>query len=310
MRIVESLLNRSEEATRRELEKIASDNGMRVFTKFRLSDVIEKGTTYLTNREFDFYTRAHCDFVLADADARPIMIVEYDGPQHQLSVEQRERDEIKNELCRRAGLGLLRINDRYVTKLYRGMTVLRWIIEVTELEKAFYEAQESGQIPWDEPFDPTFLEPAGAGGRFPYWLGASATQSFHRFFKTLDRGIPKGINGILGQDENGAALRFSCLYFGDQILWTKTGIRKQDLQFPDYDLLSEIDTCELGILLKKFRAGEIAACSPAEFRPIFEGFCKQYNAHPSYSMGGFPLDVHYNFTDGWTMGASSSAARV
>jgi hypothetical protein len=57
MKVVDSLLNRSEEAVRRELEKIASDNGLRVFSKFRLSDVLDKGNTYLTNREFDFYVR-------------------------------------------------------------------------------------------------------------------------------------------------------------------------------------------------------------------------------------------------------------
>ncbi|WP_445219880.1 DUF2726 domain-containing protein [Bradyrhizobium sp. Pa8] len=299
MKIVDSLLNRSEKTVLRELEKIASDNAMRIFAKPRLSDVIQKDSTHLTNREFDFYTRSHCDFVVADADARPIMIVEYDGPLHQSSAKQQERDEIKNELCRRAGLGLLRINDNYVTKLYRGMTVLRWIVEVAELEKTFYAAQEDGQIPWDEPFDPTFLEPAGSGGRFPYWLGAAANQSFHRFFKTLDRTIPKGRNGVIGSDENGGSRRLSCLYFGDQILWTTTGIRKQDLEFPDYDLLDEIDTCELGILLKKFRKGEAAACSPQEFRPVFERFCDRYKAHPSYSMGAFPFDIHWDFADGW-----------
>jgi hypothetical protein len=35
MKVVDSLLNRSEEAVGRELEKIASDNGMRVFSKLR-----------------------------------------------------------------------------------------------------------------------------------------------------------------------------------------------------------------------------------------------------------------------------------
>ncbi len=303
MKIVDSLLNRSEETMLRELEQIVCDNGMRVFTKLRLSDVIAKDRAYLTSREFDFYTRSHCDFVVADANARPVMIVEYDGPLHRLCDKQRERDEIKNELCRKAGLGLLRINDNYVTKSYRGMTVLRWIIEVTELEKAFSAGQQSGYIPWDEPFDPTFLEPAGSGGRFPYWLGAAATQSFHRFFATLDRTIPKGRNGVLGQDENGGARRLSCLYFGNQILWTTTGIRKQDLQFPDYDLLDEIDTCELGILLRKFRRGEIAASSPEQYRPVFTRFCERYKAHPSYSTGAFPFNAHWNFTDGWKMPA-------
>jgi very-short-patch-repair endonuclease len=122
MKIVDSLVNRSEEVVLRELQQIASDNAVRVFVKQRLSDVIQKGGTHLTNREFDFYTRSHCDFVVTDADARPLVVVEYDGPLHQLSAEQQERDEIKNELCRRAELGLLRINDNYVTKLYRGMS--------------------------------------------------------------------------------------------------------------------------------------------------------------------------------------------
>lgn len=295
MKVVESLLNRSEETVLRELQKITSDNGMRVFVKPRLSDVIQKGRARLTNREFEFYTRSHCDFVLTDAQTQPLMIVEYDGPLHESNATRQERDKIKNELCRQAKIGLLRINDRYVTKLYRGMSVLRWIVEVIELEKTFYEAQDNGHIPWDEPFDATFLAPVGSGERFPYWLSASATQSFHDFFETLDRAIPKGWSGILGQDKNGASRRLSCLYFGDQILSSTTGIRKQDVQFPDYDLLDQIDTCELGILLKKFCKGEVAALSPKEFRPVFESFCERYSAHPSHTMGGFPLDVHWNF---------------
>ncbi|MBH5398883.1 DUF2726 domain-containing protein [Bradyrhizobium sp. CNPSo 4010] len=62
MKVVDSLLNGSEKTVMRELEKIASDNAMRIFAKPRLSDVIQKHSTYLTKREFDFYTRSHCDF--------------------------------------------------------------------------------------------------------------------------------------------------------------------------------------------------------------------------------------------------------
>lgn len=299
MKIVDSLLNRAEETVFRELQNIASDNGLRVFSKPRLSDVIQKGSTHLTSREFEFYTRSHCDFVLTDADTRPLMIIEYDGPLHQTSAKQRERDEIKNELCSRVELGLLRINDRYVTKLDSGMTVLRWIVEVSELEKAFYEAQENGQIPWDEPFDPTFvMGPAGSGERFPYWLSASATQSFHNFFATLDRDMPKGWNGVVGCDKNSAARRLSFLYFDKQVLWSTTGIRQQGLRFPDYDLLDHLDTCELGVRLSKFQKGQIKASSPEEFRPVFENFCERYDAHPSHSMGAFPFEVHWNFPAG------------
>jgi hypothetical protein len=305
MKIVESLFNRSEEVVYRELQNIASDNNMKVFAKPRLSDIIQKGNTFLTQREFDFYTRSHCDFVVTDSDFRPLMIIEYDGPLHQTDEKQQERDKIKNELCKRAELGMLRINDRHVTKLYRGMTVLRWIVEVAELEKAFNEAQENGHIPWDEGFDPAFLqpvgaglEPVGAGGRFPYWLSASATQSFHTFFDKLDPSVPKGWNGIVGSDKQGNGFRLSCLYFREHVLWSTTAVRKQDLQFPEYDLLDQLDTCELGIRLEKFRKGEISSCTKVEFRPIFERFCERYNAHPSHSMGSFPFETSWGI-NGW-----------
>lgn len=299
MKIVESLLNRSEDIVFRELQSIAADNGMKVFAKTRLSDVIQKGGTLLTRREFDFYTRSHFDFVITDVSGRPLMIVEYDGPLHESDEKQQERDRIKNDLCRSAELGILRINDRHVTKLYRGMTLLRWIVEVKELEKAFYEAQAIGQVPWDEPFDPAFLQPSDSDQRFPYWLSAVATQSFHDFFKTIDPCIPKGWDGIVGKDHAGNGVRLSSLYFGEHILWAKTAVRKQDLDFPHHELLDQVDTCELGIRLKKFRRGEIASCTKEKFRPIFERFCERYNAHPSHSMGAFPFETSWNPNQGW-----------
>ena len=90
MKVIDSLLNRSEESVLRELQNVASDNGMRVFAKLRLSDVLQKGNTRLTEREFEFYTRSYCDFVLTDAEARPFMIVEYDGSLHQSSAKQQD----------------------------------------------------------------------------------------------------------------------------------------------------------------------------------------------------------------------------
>jgi hypothetical protein len=298
MEIVRSVLNGAEEACLHELQNIAADNNLRIFPKMRLSDVIRKGASILTRREFDFYTRSHCDFTVTDSGGRPMMIIEYDGPLHQ-DTKQQERDQIKNELCKKVGLGLLRIHDRHVTKLYRGMTVLRWIIEVTQLEKAFYEAQARGQVPYDEPFDPAMFDSLNGGRRFPYWLSARATQSFHDFFKKLDLMSRKGWTGLLGQDPEGNSYRLSCLYFGDQILWAKTGVRRQDLDFPDYDLLNELDTCELGLRLKTFQNGEIRSISKEQFRPIFEEFCARYNPHPSHSMGAFPFEGAWNLSTGW-----------
>lgn len=300
MKVVDSIMNRSEERAFRELSNIASDNGLRVFPKLRFSDVVQKTSTHLTKREFDYYTRSHFDFTVTDPGGRPLMIVEYDGPFH-VDPQQAERDRIKNDLCRRAGLGLLRIHDRHVTKLYRGMTVLRWIVEVTQLEKAFYDAQSSGQIPNDEPFSPIFLQPGDNQRHFPYWLSAPATQAFHAFFKTLDRDIPKGWSDVVGRDDNGTGHRLACLYFGDNVLWTKTAVRRQDLEFPDDELNSELATCELGILFKKYRQGEMTAGSRSQFAVAFKDFCARYNAMPAHNMGIFPLECSWSFDAGWKL---------
>jgi|SRR5208337_894873 len=112
MKIADALLNKSEEIVLRELEIIAEDNGLRVFAKPRLSDVIVKGATHLSRREFDFYTRAHVDFAITDDASKPIMVVEYDGPSH-TELSQIERDKIKDALCVDAGLGILRMARRY-----------------------------------------------------------------------------------------------------------------------------------------------------------------------------------------------------
>ena len=298
MKVVDTLLNRSEAMVFRELQSITNDNGMRVLSKPRLSNVIQKGESFLTQREFDFFTRSHCDFVITNAAFRPLMIIEYDGPFH-IDAKQQERDRIKNDLCRRAQLGMLRIHDRHVTKLYRGMSVLRWIVEVSELEKAFYEAQEQGSVPSDEPFDPASFISIGNGKRFPYWLSAPATQSFHNFFETLDSSTPRGWTSFLGFDENDTGYRLSCLYFGKNVLWAKTAVRRQDLDFPHLDLLNEIDTCELGVRLMKFRGGQIHSNSKEEFRPVFDQFCECYNPHPSRSMGSFPFEGTWDFKHGW-----------
>jgi len=297
MEVAETLLNRSEAIVFRELESIAKDNKMLVFPKTRLSDVIVKGSSYLTQREFDFYTRAHCDFVLTDPACKPVAIIEYDGPLHD-DPKQQERDAIKDELCRKASMGLLRINAKHVTR-YRGMSVLRWIVEISELQKGFLEAQESGQIPWDEPFDPCFVDSFGDGKRFPYWLSAPATQSFHAYFETLDPSMPKGWSSSTGRGPDGIHHRLSCLFFDQKILWTKTAIREQDFDFPHYDLLDEITTCQLGMKLKAFREGRLAAHSKGEFAPVFKDFAAKYDAHPSHSMGSFPIPCKFDFKKGY-----------
>ena len=64
----------------------------------------------------------------------------------------RERDRIKDQLCETAGLPLLRVTSDFLRKEGR-WNVLTYLVDAFYLAEAFYEAQEQGSIPWDEPFD-------------------------------------------------------------------------------------------------------------------------------------------------------------
>jgi hypothetical protein len=308
MRIADALLNKAEEVAFRELEAITDDNALRLFAKPRLSDVIRKGKAYLPQRVFDFYTRSHVDFVVADADSKPLIVVEYDGPTH-TQPKQQERDRIKDALCVEAGLGILRINANHVTRLYRGMSVLRWIIEVTELEKWFYKAQADGQLPWDEPFDPAMIMHRGDGRRWPYWLSVSATQSINDYVASAGWSNCKGWAGIIGEDAQKNLHELSFLWFDNHVIWSETAIRRQNFEFPTYDLLNGIAVCELYLKLSSFRRGETHDITGAQFQQVCERFCRKYDSHPSHShcFGSAPFNYSWNGS-GWTFGPPRQAS--
>jgi hypothetical protein len=55
--------------------------------------------------------------------------------------------------------------------------------------------------------------------------------------------------------------------------------------------------------LRLFAFAQGNATATAQFQPIFERFCKQYNATPSYSHskgGGGPFYGSWNFQSGWS----------
>jgi hypothetical protein len=59
-----------------------SRKGYRVFPKVRLEDVIGKDSgEYLSDREFDYLTRSHLDFVVTKDDTA-LFAVEFDGLHH------------------------------------------------------------------------------------------------------------------------------------------------------------------------------------------------------------------------------------
>lgn len=301
MRIADKLLNKAEEVVFRELNSIAQDNSLRLFAKPRLSDVILRDTP-LSRADFDFYTRSHVDFVVTNDETRPLFIVEYDGPFHATPVQQR-RDRTKDALCIEAGLGTLRINANHVMKLYRGMSVLRWIIEVTELEKWFYDAQAAGHVPWDEPFDAAMIVNDGKGRKWPYWLSASATRSLNAFVFDREKPNHRGWAGIVGTDAENNLHKLTYCWFGDSVIWSKTGIKRQNFRFPAFDLLREVSLCELEVKVHEYQGGKLQPISGVQLQQICEKFCSRYDAHPGHLCGGSgPVNYTWSSGSGWKFG--------
>jgi very-short-patch-repair endonuclease len=299
MIIADKLLNKAEEMTFRELNSIVEDNGLRLFSKSRLSDVILKDEI-LPRAIFDFYTRAHVDFVVTDQQTKPMFIVEYDGPSH-ADPRQMQRDQTKDRLCSDASLGILRINANHINRRFRGISVLRWIIEVTELEKSFNDAQQAGYVPWDESFDPAMIIDDGKGKKWPYWLSAAATQRLNDFVSKR-RTENGGWANIIGRDDEQNLHDLSFCWFENSVIWSKTAVKNQSFQFPAFDLLREIATCDLDAKVQEYQEGKHQPASGAKFQKVCEKFCGRYDAHPSHSFtcgGSAPFAFSWGLNTGW-----------
>jgi hypothetical protein len=281
MLLREKFFNRSESLVFHELQKIASDNELQAFAKPRLSDVLLKDR-YLTSSEYSMYSQAHFDFLLTDKSHFPILAVEYDGPQHSEEIQE-NRDNIKNMFCLEAGLPLGRIGANYVIREYRGMTLLRWIVEVIELQKAFDDAQERGIVSWDEPFDPLMIAADGSDRKWPYWLSVRETIQVNEFLdEDLDN---RSWTGLHGKGENGDILWLEYLTTESGVLCARCRFREQSAPFPFWDLMSEVGKFEIGRKLLAHKQGKLGLVQHDEFARTMNRLNKEYDLRSGHFAG-------------------------
>lgn len=247
---MKKVLNFGEAATHKRLKEVCEKNDAAIFAKIRLADVFPIEGSGITDEEYAFALKGHFDFVVADRDHDPLFAVEFDGPFHEKKA-RRVRDRMKNNLCERFDLPILRINANYLKRKYRDLDLLTWFVETWFAADAFYQAQAGGHIPYDEPFDPaSFFNIPGHKKNFPLWLGAEvriAIQDFHKSGRCAWR-VPAFIIGF-DADENYRGFSYLKLD-GDRWLYTYTGMRSQRFPAPITELLSEIMAFEIAEALK------------------------------------------------------------
>ena len=132
-------------------------NGFRVYPKVRLADAIGKDDgDRLSPRAFDYFTRAHFDFLVVQKDVA-VFAVEFDGPTHR-NAEAVERDVLKNRLCKSADLPLLRITSVEITERdqltlldYMLMRHVAWRQEIAGIIKEIEE--HAAMVPPDARFE-------------------------------------------------------------------------------------------------------------------------------------------------------------
>jgi Protein of unknown function (DUF2726) len=286
VRIKNSVVNVSEEIVLKELSSITTENNLRVFAKLRLQDVIDNDG-YLDGELFSFYTRAHFDFTVTTPEAKPVMTIEYDGPFHR-DPEQIARDIKKHRLCKEAGLPILRINANHVMRRYRGMNLLRWIIEVIQLEKSFNEAQDKGEIPFDESFDPLSILSDGSDRGWPYWLSTEAVTKINKFRRNSP-GTTAWIS-LIGADDDKRLHSLEYLRLDDHVLWVRTSVRNQDADIDQFQMITEVTHCEMGEQLTGFLRREQILTPIKEFQAIHDEVCLRYKMH-AHATSGSGLDV-------------------
>lgn len=170
---VGQLYNQSEERTRRQLEWAIQGTPYRIHGHQRLNQFLaETAGKELTARERSFLRNPYSefDFVVWDhATKLPAFCVEFDGPTHS-EPKQQERDTVKNTLCRRAGIPLLRVTDLELDRHDRRSLLefivrrhVAWRRQGPRIADECYEAAKDAPLPEDledcyEPmYDPAWV---------------------------------------------------------------------------------------------------------------------------------------------------------
>ena len=286
--MLKKILNYHEEKTHILLKKICSRYGARVFAKLRVADVFQIDRSGISEEEYSFALKSHFDFIVTDSTTAPQFLIEFDGPQHN-EPAQRNRDHIKNRLCNRFGLPLLRVNAKYLTNRYRGIDLLTWAIQYWFVSKMLQDCQEQGILPHDEYFDPFMvLSIHGDPKAFPMWLSMQPLQEIKRLH---DEGrIPDPTpSWFVGKDGTGNYQGISSIRITTKGgTYTTSAMRCQSFPIIESELLQEILCFEIQETLKAVLNGKQDAVPLQVVEEKIKQFQRKYVWSGSGTYGSDP----------------------
>ncbi len=284
---MDRFMNRYEEVTYDKLRAVSDPLGAHVFPKVRLADVIPVNNSGISNEEFGFSLKAHVDFLVTDAEQEVQFCVEFDGPTHR-NPEQIRRDELKNQLLARFRVPFIRINSRYLEERYRGLDLLTYFVEIWFLSKAFDEAQQRGDIPEEEFFDPAFVLSDGRpnGKKWPYWLSIEHQAEIQKLFKQQLVAQPAPSHWV-GTDDRGNYRCIAWLFLtSNSCVFIETGMRGH--RFPavsSADLLSQLAVYDLHVAIQRALERKVETSSRELFEARLADYERRYSMRSAFTCG-------------------------
>ncbi len=253
----------------------------------RVADVLEIEGSGISDELFRYALQAHFDFVVCDAEKIPQFAVEFDGPSHR-DKAQVERDNLKDTLCKKLEFPILRINSNHLTKKYKSYSLLGWFVEHWFLTQAFYDCQEKGYIPLDEPYDPMMIMSiSGHSVEWPMWLSSRLrikVQKLQKEGKIRDWIIPHWV----GVDQKGHYFGLSWIRINDtEAVMVEARMRKQLFPVSESELLIEILAFLVCEKLEAVLSGKESALSVSEVTRALNAAAANYEIR---SFGGSASD--------------------
>ncbi|WP_299297446.1 DUF2726 domain-containing protein [uncultured Tateyamaria sp.] len=138
--------NYSEDRVQKQIRAVIGRHGAELHEKVRVADIVD--IDMLDRRELGTYSlQSHFDFVLIDESQQAVVAIEFDGPGHSKS-----NDEKKNSICNQADLPLLRIYGFQEVREINAMTLTRYLVELVFHARIFQQMKVDGHLAPSEPF--------------------------------------------------------------------------------------------------------------------------------------------------------------
>lgn len=271
------LVNNYERITHERLIAACRAEGAHVCPKVRVKDALPVEGSGVSSEQFRYALQSHFDFVVTDKASNVLFAVEFDGESH-ASADAERRDALKDELCERFRLPLLRLNANHLQRRFRQWDLLSYFVETWFLKRAFDDAQAAGAIPLDEDFDPMMVIDDGAGKRWPYWFAAPSQIAIQRLHKA-GKVAHHAPSHLIGLDARG---NYRCLAFlkvtADEWAVIRTGMRAQLFDVCTSDVVWQVGVVELQERLDEILAGRVSPQRYAEVDASVRHFESAYEA--------------------------------